>query len=401
MKPLISTAAAEKLIAQHLPLSKTINCPIEQAAGKILRQDIHADRAMPPYNRAMMDGYAFRHADLLHSNCFTITGQAPAGSPQTTLPDTLSSCVEIMTGAVVPDGADCVVRYEDTQTVKENQIIITATDEYEIGDFIHYAGSDRKNGEKLLSSGAHIGSREIAIAATCGLPSLKVARMPRIIIATSGDELVPIDSIPSPHQIRRSNGIAIQAALANQHFQETTVLHLPDDLTQTINILNQALQEADYLILTGGISMGKKDYIPEALSTLSLTNHFHGVAQKPGKPFGFWSNSTASVFTLPGNPLSVLVSLHRYVIPALRSTLGAHTKPQTVKLTQTIKPHPKLDLFIPVCLQANNQATPLPAQNSGDFVSILKTDGFVQISKQNTLQRVTDVDSQYNYHPWH
>lgn len=380
MNPLISPHEAEAQISAKLPILPTINCPLDKCAGRILRETITADRPFPPFNRAMMDGYAIRLSDRGPSKAFTIHAQAPAGSPQIQLPDEIGTCIEIMTGAVVPEGADCVVRYEDTRLNSDGAMELIEGLELETGEAIHPLGSDHPAGAELIHPGRHIGSREIAIAATCGHDSLQVAKLPAITIVSTGDELVDVDQDPAAHQIRRSNDIAIETALAHAHLHAEQRVQLPDEKFVSKDQLQALLQSNDFLIITGGISKGKKDYIPEVLDELGLTKHFHGVAQKPGKPFGYWSNEKCAVFALPGNPLSVLVGLHRYVLPAVFKAMGTEKSiAQQMPLTADTPVHPKLTHFQPAKLNADGGVSPMPANNSGDFVSILQTDGFIEL----------------------
>ena len=167
MNPLIQPHEAQSLISAHLSTLPTIDCPIEKCAGRILREDVIADRPLPPFDRAMMDGYALRVVDIAQVENFRVVAQAPAGTASQTLKATLGSCIEIMTGAVVPKGADCVVPYEETETLADGSIQLTMPDEQKNGDAIHPLGRDHSSGEALIRAGRKLGSREVAIAATC------------------------------------------------------------------------------------------------------------------------------------------------------------------------------------------------------------------------------------------
>ena len=307
MNPLITPHEAEARIAANLPTLPAIDCPLEKCAGRVLRQVIRADRPFPPFNRAMMDGYAIRLADRQHGDTFTPVAQAPAGSPQQTLPTPPGSCIEIMTGAVVPTGADCVVRYEDTRRNAAGQIELLPNLQLEFGEAIHPRGSDHRAGAELLRPGRRIGSRESAIAATCGHTSLQVAKLPALTIVSTGDELVDVAAQPAPHQIRRSNDCAIETALARTQLHARRVT-LPTTATSRPN--NCGTDRFQRLHPTGGISKGAGTLSRRARCTGSANRH--GVAQTR-KPF-HWSARCAS--SPARNPLSVLVSLHRYV-PAL------------------------------------------------------------------------------------
>jgi molybdopterin molybdotransferase len=346
----------------------------------------------------MMDGYALRSADMDNSGLFEIVAQAPAGVPQQKLGQTPRGCAEIMTGAVVPGDADCVVPYESTRRIDDKHMQLLDPMDHAAGDFIHKFASDRPAGETLLEVGTHIGTREIAVAATCGYTTLSVSKKPTIAIVSTGDELVEISAKPLPHQIRRSNDIMIDAALKRLDLPACQFADLPDEAEASQAQLAELIAANDFVILSGGISMGKKDFIPTTLDALGLKCHFHGVAQKPGKPLGFWSNESCAVFALPGNPLSTLTCLHHYIIPALQiASAGIERRHSTITLSEPYKGHPKLTVFLPVSLGPNNQARAQPAHNSGDMVSILKSDGYIELP---AFDQVDSIGNEFIFHPW-
>lgn len=398
MHPLIQPQDAQTLISNYLAPFPEIDCPIDKCAGRVLREDVVADRPLPPFDRAMMDGYALRFGDIPKVKTFQVTAEAPAGAPAQILDDTVGSCIEIMTGAVVPEGADCVVPYEETEKLTDGRIRLTAAEDQHVGGAIHPISSDHSSGAALISAGRIIGSREVAIAATCGYASLKVSKLPSIVIVSTGDELVPVEDTPEAHQIRRSNDLMLETALARAGFPAQKRVHLADDSDSVAAKLAQLIEENDIVLISGGISMGSKDFIPGALADSGLNCHFHGVAQKPGKPMGFWSHSNCAVFALPGNPLSTLTCLHHYVLPALeQAACGSARQHSTVTLTEPAQGRPKLTVFLPVSLGADNQATPRPAHNSGDLVRILESDGYIELPAS---EQVYSVHSGFTFHPW-
>lgn len=398
MKPLIQPQQAREQIDQYLAPLPTVDSPLDQCAGRVLREDLIADRPLPPFDRAMMDGYALRAADINQVDVFKVSAQAAAGSPAQVLNTTVGSCVEIMTGAVVPAGADCVVPYEETQKIESNRIRLTAPKDARAGDAIHPCGSDRACGATLIRPGRLLGGREVAIAATCGYTSLKVSKLPAIAIVSTGDELVPVSETPAPHQIRRSNDCMIEAVLTRAGFPAQKCMHLSDDPGSTSAALAELIADHDIVLVSGGISMGKKDFIPEALTEIGLECRFHGVAQKPGKPMGFWSSPNCAVFALPGNPLSTLTCLHHYLLPALHNAGGrAANQHAKVTLAEPAKGHPNLTVFLPVKIGEDNQATPRPAHNSGDLVGILDSDGTIELPPSN---QIYSIKSKFTFHPW-
>lgn len=400
MKPLIDTETARRLIFEHVPHVPAVACPLAQCAGRVLRQTIHADRPFPPFNRAMMDGYAIRASDISVVDAFTVTTQIAAGTPEAAIGAMPGACAEIMTGAVVPRNADCVLPYEATQRIDQNTMRLQVETTHAAGDYIHPLGSDHPAGQDLLHPGVRLNCHAIAVAATCGYSELQASAIPSIAIISSGDELVDIDDQPAPHQIRRSNDIAIEAALANAQLPARVRSHLPDAADIVQAQLERLIQDHDFVILSGGISKGKKDYIPSALEALGMDCHFHGVAQQPGKPMGFWTNDRCAVFALPGNPISTLSCLHHYVIPGMHHAQhrNAPALRQTVKITQAAPVRKDLTVFLPVTRKENNQAVPCPSHNSGDLVSILASDGYIIIPAG--IAEVT-VGSSYCFYPWH
>lgn len=400
MKELISPETARNLITQHLSPIPAVSCPLNKCANRILRQEVVADRPFPPFNRSMMDGFAIRAKDIDDQGIFKIAIQMPAGSPAQKVGPEKANCAEIMTGAVVPEDTDCVVPYEVTQRIDSETIQLMQPAEHHTGDCIHAYASDRPQGEILLQPGTQIGSREVAVAASCGYNELQVSKIPAIAIVSTGDELVNVVNQPEAHQIRRSNDIAIETALAGVHLYAQERAHLPDDASISKKQLQSLIETNDIVIISGGISMGKKDYIPGALDELGLTGHFHGISQKPGKPMGFWSNAQCAVFTLPGNPSSTLTCLHHYVIPALFRAMGQieHSLPRLVNIDAPIKARDDLTIFSPVKITQANQASPRPTNNSGDLVRILDSDGYIEVAP--TVDKSYATGTAFVFYPW-
>ena len=401
MNSLISPDEANARIRANLGSISAIAYPLGMCAGRILRQDVRADRPFPPFDRSMMDGFALRAAEIGEDGRFEITLQVPAGSAQATLGATPGSCAEIMTGAAVPEHADCVVPYEATERLNDAQMRLLNPTAHRSGDCIHPLGSDIGQGDVLLRPGTRLGGRETAVAASCGYAELQVAELPRIAVISTGDELVDVSSQPAPHQIRRSNDLAIETSLTRAQLSAQTRAHLPDDPTTSYERLKALIEQNRILIISGGISMGKKDFIPDALNALGLTCHFHGVAQKPGKPMGFWSHAECAVFALPGNPSSTLSCLHYYAIPAILDAMGLtqHEPPRRVTLDREVKARDDLTVFLPVELLADNRAKPQPTQNSGDLVRILSSDGFVKLPPAK--EKSYTAGKSFDFYLWH
>lgn len=382
----IDVAEAAALIRGRLGGWGTVRVPVDAAQGEILRQTVTAERDQPPFDRVTMDGIALRHRDLAAGlRTFNVAGTQGAGSAPLTLPDA-PSCVAIMTGAALPAGADTVVPVERitrdgaTATLEVGYQPVT-------GQCIHRRASDHRQGATLLSPGALLGAPEMAILTVGGSDTVEVARRPAITVVSTGDELVDVGLPLAPTQIRSSNDRAIAAALATRGFIDCDRLHLPDDRAVLETALGELLAEQDVLILTGGVSMGEFDYVPQVLLSLGMELVFHKVLQRPGQPLWFGVSPTGKpVFALPGNPVSSLVCLVRYVAPALVAALGATPRPDVVvRLDRHVQFEPDLTCFLPVNLRygADGEclATPKPTNTSGDFIALGGTDGFVELPR--------------------
>ena len=383
MNELISVAEAEALIARHMPTYGTERVGLDEAVGRILREPIHAERDQPPFDRVMMDGIALRWSESLPSS-FTLCGAQLAGMAAQTLVDE-GSCIEVTTGAIVPNGCDCVVPVEQTRREADRYVLAEG---YQPAprQFIHPRGSDCLSGALLLDAGIRIGGPEMAVLAANGVTHVEVAIVPSVAVIATGDELVDVGASLGEGQIRRSNDRALAAALRVRGFDRVSLSQVADDLAATIAILDTLLAGHQVLILSGGVSMGQRDHVPAALDALGVRCVFHRIAQRPGKPmwFGIGPQGQA-VFALPGNPVSALVCAIRYVMPALLASMGAVTEPlEHVCLDAAVDINANLTCFVPAHVQHDSSgralAHPVPSRTSGDFSSLPRTHGFVQLS---------------------
>ncbi len=376
---------AEKIISTTVPLLPAEDCPLTQSLGRVLRGAVKADRDLPPFDRVTMDGYAYRsRPEGAPSGALRVTGVQAAGMMPLSLEDD-TSCIEVATGAVLPRGADMVVPYEEV--VRDGtQVTLSASFAGTTGTNIHRRASDHTAGEVLISAGVRLSGREIAVAASCGAAWVRVSMIPRIAVVATGDELAEVDA-PSlaPHQIRRSNDHALQAGLAAAGFTRVERFHVRDVRPEIVRALQRIISEFDVLILTGGISKGKFDYLPGVLSELSVAKQVQGVAQRPGKPFWFGISSRHTpVFALPGNPVSTYSCFCRYVLPALAKMSGAGADPiDYAVLDAPYVFKPKLTCFLPVQVNTSpdgqRRATPLATNTSGDLAGLLNTSGFLEL----------------------
>jgi molybdopterin molybdotransferase len=417
--PLITPAEAERLILASIPTLPAEDCALPSAHGRILRAPIKADRDFPPFDRVTMDGFALRHSALVAGRrSFRIQGFQPAG----TIPLTLESgetCIEIATGAVLPTGCDCVVPYEDvtsetpagpgsargpragsggppepsdpttpahSSAPRLIALADTTAESLTPGQSIHRRGSDSAAGTELIATGTRLTAREIAVAASCGAATVRVSLSPRIAVVATGDELVEVEN-PSPasHQIRRSNDHALRASLLSVGYLRVERFHLRDLKYELETQLKRLLCEFDVVLLTGGVSKGKYDFLPAVLAELGIEKKVHGVAQRPGKPFWFGTTSRRTpVFALPGNPVSTLICLHRYVLPALAAMSDATPlRAEYATLSCPFSFKPPLAALVPVRIESlpdgRRLAHASPTNTSGDLAGLLGTDGFLEL----------------------
>ncbi|UMM08945.1 molybdopterin molybdotransferase MoeA [Gluconobacter frateurii] len=381
MAELLSVAQAMGLVLGYAGHFGTEQVPLAEASGRILRQTICAERAQPPYDRVMMDGIAYRYGAGPVLGC---QGIQRAGVSGQALPEG-NACLEVMTGAVLPLGADTVVPVE--RLLRDGKHI-RFEDGYapEKGQFVHRKGSDCSMGHKLLGSGLRLNGPALAVLAGNGHATVEVSRIPSIGIVATGDELVEVGGPVRDWEIRRSNEYALTGALASRGFTRIERSVVPDDLAETMLALEKQLARHDVLVLSGGVSMGQFDHVPKALMKLGVERVFHKVAQRPGKPLWFGVGPEGQrVFGLPGNPVSATCCATRYVIPMLLAAQGVE-RPETysVELVADAARVSTLTRYLPVRVTHDGSgralATPYPMPTSGDFSFLAATDGFVELA---------------------
>lgn len=383
---MLTPAEAEKLILENVAPFHREDCPLTAAGRRVLRTELRADRDLPPFDRVTMDGYAVRAAAIADgARRFRIEGVQAAGMRAFKLGPEADACIEVMTGAVVPEGADCIVPYEET--ARDGSAVILSGDpaQFTAGHAIHRRGSDHRAGDIMLRPGALLTGREIAVAAACGHAVVTVTQPPKIAVVATGDELVEVEAAVATHQIRRSNDHALRAALLLAGYPNVSRFHLRDVRHEIEHLLWHIIAEFDVVVICGGISKGKFDFLPVELDRQGVRKVFQGVAQRPGKPlwFGVTARKTP-VFALPGNPVSAYTCLHRYVLPALARASGLKDAPRrSVALATPVNFKPKLTYFLPVKLSSGPRAellaTPEATNTSGDFAGLVGTDGFVEL----------------------
>src|SRR5690554_3899456 len=273
---------------------------LKNTLGKVLAEPIIADRDAPPFDRVSMDGIALQADALTHHSGFKIEKIQPAGAERTSLMNS-SGCIEVMTGAILPANTDCVIPYEQIQI--KGGVAYPMSVDHPKGRNIHFQGTDAKKGDILLDAGKIINPSVTGVLATVGMAKVKVLKLPKVAVCSTGDELVDIQVQPLQHQIRKSNAAMLEAALLDLGIQPD-VFHLTDDKDIMAAQLEPMVKDYAILLFSGAVSKGKYDFLPAVLEALEMEKIVHGVAQRPGKPFLFGTLPEALVFGFPGNPAS-------------------------------------------------------------------------------------------------
>lgn len=355
---------------------------LRDSAGRVLRQEVQAERDNPPFDRVCMDGVAVASSAFAGgARSFRLQGTQAAGAVPLTLAAP-SDAIEVMTGAVLPPGTDAVIPLEEYDLAGD-RLALKAEASAEPWRNVQRRGSDSMPGVAMLAAGMRLGAAELAVVASAGLASVEVSREPRVTVVSTGDELIEPGLPIADHQVRRSNAYAVCAALQLHGYTEVADQHLRDDEAVMRHHLGEILETRDVLVLSGGVSKGKFDFVPSALKALGVTEVINQVAQRPGRPMWFGIGlQNQLVFGLPGNPVSTLLCLIRYVLPALAVATGQSLRePERLAVSEAMSGR-KMTYFMPVTLVNRGGATlgePHAPQGSGDFLALAGTDGFVEL----------------------
>lgn len=372
--------------AKNIILNATQNFGVEEipfikSVGRILKETIVADRDFPPFNRVSMDGIAIDFNVFQNGQrAFKIEAIQPAGSPQITLQNK-ENCLEVMTGAVLPNNTNVVIRYEDV--VIKNGVASIQVNEVKELQNIHQKGKDRKSGDVLINKNKVISAAEIGVLATVGKSTIKVAKLPKVIIISTGDELVKVTANPLPHQIRRSNVFTLVSLLERLNISSETD-HITDDKPILKQKIVNYLKQFDVLLFSGAVSKGKFDFLPEVFTELGVEKLFHKVTQRPGKPFWFGQTENCKIFAFPGNPNSTFVNCLAYFYPWYYKSVGVEVQEETAILKEDVTFKPNLTYFLQVQLSdkfGHLLATPIQGNGSGDLASLVNADAFIQLPK--------------------
>jgi molybdopterin molybdotransferase len=334
-------AAVEIEQARRLILSATRTLSGEEVAlqdalGRVLGEDASAAEPVPPFDSSAMDGFAVRAGEVEKASSTTPTalrlvGESRAGAPaQVALGP--GQAISISTGAVLPDGADAVVRVEDTRRRDGHVEVLAAA---KAGQDVRGAGEDIRAGETVLRRGARIGAAELGVLGSLGRARLRCVRRPRLSLLVSGDELLAVGEPSRPGAIRDTNSLTISSLALRGGAEVVRSATVPDDPEKTVEAIEAGLVDVDVAIVCGGVSVGEHDHVRPSLAALGAREVFWGVALKPGRPTWFGTRGDTLVFGLPGNPVSAMVTFILLVGPALRALAGL--PPRRARLTAVLE----------------------------------------------------------------
>jgi molybdopterin molybdotransferase len=376
-------AARQLVINQsksHVHPRPTLSLPISDALGHILAQEIHSDREYPPFNRSTRDGYAVRAAEATPDASLRCVGEIKAGDT-VSQPLAPGTCIQIMTGAAVPSGADAVVMIEFTKRTNDT---VTFDRPTQPGQNIVSRGSEARAGDLVLQPGIRLGFAELAIAAQVGATTLQCHKKPRVAILSTGDEVVPINETPGPFHIRNSNTVSLAAQIELAGGVPVPLINALDRVEDLSAKIEQGLRD-DILVLSGGVSMGKYDLVESVLKGMGAEFFFDAVAIRPGKPTVFGRCRNTLVFGLPGNPVSTMVTFRLFVVPAIDILSGAEPRPLPLleaTLAESLQEKSGLTHFLPARLDwpsSAPQVRPLRWQGSGDIAALTRSNCFLVV----------------------
>jgi molybdopterin molybdotransferase len=372
--------------ARPLPIEEV---EIGAALGRVLAADVTAAGDVPGFANSAMDGFAVRSGPA--DRTLTIVGESRAGAPAAVkLAD--GEAIRISTGAMLPEGADAVLQVE---LVSEDSDTVTLGDEVAPGRNVRHPGEDLRAGTTVLEAGAILGAAELGVAVNAGHSTISVGRRPRVAVLATGDELVDPGATLGPGQIHDSNAVMLSALVTTAGGRAHAV-RVADERAMTERAVADALDGADLVVLSGGVSVGPHDHVKPALAANGVEEVFWRVALRPGKPtwFGVRRSDGTLVFGLPGNPVSAYVTFMLFARPALLRLQGANddARERTVRLAVDVERHPDRDECVRVRIEADGSATPTGPQASHILSSLLGADGLAVIPRgEGVLVAGTEV----------
>ena len=365
---------------------------IWDALGFVLAEEVKTDRDYPPFHRSIRDGYVVRAAEAAPGATLRCVAEIKAGDT-VTQPLASGTCVQIMTGAAVPSGADAVVMIEHTSRDGDSVRFERAAQQ---GQNIVPRGSAAKVGETILSPGLRLGYAELALAAQVGATQLRCANKPRVANLSTGDEVVPIDQGPGAFQIRNSNSVSLAAQVRLAGAEPVLLGNAADRIDDLREKISRGLRE-DVLVLSGGVSMGKYDLVETVLKDLGAEFYFDAVAIRPGKPAVFGKCEDTFVFGLPGNPVSTMVTFELFVVPAIDLLGGASARDLPfveARLGAALNEKPGLTHFLPARVEwrgTKPEVKALPWQGSGDIAALARANCFLVVAADREQVKVGET----------
>jgi molybdopterin molybdotransferase len=379
---MIELEKALELTARYPVRGDTVSVPLKEALGRVLAEDVFADRDMPPFARSTMDGYACRKKDL--PGPLMVMESIPAGTrPSHSLGK--GQCSKIMTGGMVPEGANCVIMQEYVKTEEDGKIMFTAG---ETDSNIHDRGVDLKQGDLLIPNGTRLTPGHLGNISSTGRLQIKVASQMDIGILATGSELVSPDQVPQGAQIRNSNSQQLAAQIRRSGHVPKNLGIVEDQSDLLVERISEALEQLDLLILTGGASVGEMDLVPGVLEDLGLRLEFSQVAIQPGKPVTFAHRGGDVCFGLSGNPVSSFVQFELLVLPYLEVCSGASPANKRIRLfmeTEYRRHRTDRQFFLPVCFTENGGCEPVDYHGSGHLHALAKAAGLAEMPPGQNL----------------
>ncbi len=391
---MLSVEEAQAKVMAEIAVGLAEPVALDDALGRVLREDVIATHDLPRADNSAMDGYAVRAHDLHDVPVrLRVTDDIPAGRPSSRALEA-GTAMRIMTGAYLPDGADTVVQVELTDGGLETVNILRAVSR---GASVRRRGEDMRAGDVVVKRGTRIGAAEIAVLAAVQKVRVQVGRMPAVAILSTGDELIEVDQAREPGKIVNTNGPLLAALVRDAGGIPRPLGIVRDTREATIAALDSAAQ-SDFVITSGGVSVGAFDFVKEALEALGAETKFWKVAMKPGKPVVVSRLRSSLVFGLPGNPVSCFVSFHLFVAPALRKAAGEEGDlfPPAIRarLMSPLRAPAERRVYFRVRVIARDGellAFPLAAQGSGSLTSMLNANGLAVVEPGTSIDAQSPV----------
>jgi molybdopterin molybdotransferase len=395
---ILTFSEARRCVEEHaakLAPSLVEQVELLEALGRYVAEDIAADRDLPPFDRATRDGYAVRGEDVASVPLeLKLLGQVKAGELWRGAAIGAGECVEIMTGAPMPAGADAVVMVEYTA---EQNGRVRLERSVTKGENVVPTGSEARRGQVLLKRGTRMGAAQVGVAATVGKSKVAVYRRPRVAILSTGDEVVELDVSPEVQQIRNSNSYSLAAQVTQAGGKPVQLPIAPDDKVRLQSLIREGL-ESDLLLLSGGVSMGKYDLVEQVLEEFGAEFYFTGAMIQPGRPVVFGRMKTGRqtyFFGLPGNPVSTMVTFELFASCMVAALAGGKRplKFAAAKLTSPVKTKPGLTRFLPAILSGEAEVAIVPWQGSGDMAATARANCYLIVPPEKPEMAAGDVVS--------